>query len=157
MKLNSKPEFVTAALVFVAFTSTLFIASQSQAALYKVSLLEKSKVLAFKTIDTKSSSGGFGHSTGGSAYELQDKVASCGVFVKPGGLKNADVMVSLIQIETDAMKASGASRKVVSNSAMLTKLEIEPEDQTVYPGSAGTRTVSVEAPELNRTCVVTVL
>lgn len=151
MAKRNAPEIVTA-LLFCAVTTTF--AGKANAALYKISLMEKSKVLSTRTIDSDKPGqvGAIAHIGQGVTFEIHDKLASCDVFLEPSGdSKNhdkADVRVSLIE---------NSSKTVYANSGMLTKHKIAPKDQTVYAGAAGAREVTVEAPKLNRTCTVSIL
>ncbi|CAN5690229.1 hypothetical protein BH10BDE1_BH10BDE1_01210 [soil metagenome] len=150
MSNRTAPGFVT--LMLVCALTALAVASPENAvaAIYKVALMQKSKVLSTRTIDTGKApqAGVTAHAGNGLTFEVQDTLASCNVFVQASSGLKADVMVSIIE--------NGATA-VVTNSALLTKEKIEPKDQTVYPGAEGTREVTVNAPKLNRTCTVSVL
>jgi hypothetical protein len=168
MPQRTAPEFVTAMLVCactaaLAVGSAIALPSQAEAALFKVSLMEKSKVLSTRTIDTEKPgpTSATAHTGQGLSFEVQDKLASCDVFLEPSrGSKNhdkAEVRVSLIENASAPVDGKIPHRIVFSNSAMLTKQKIAPKDQTVYAGAAGARQVTVDAPKLNRTCTVSVL
>ena len=150
MSNRTKPGFVTLMLVCAWTAVSLASPEKSEAAIYKVALMQKTKVLSTRTIDTSKplQAGIAAHAGNGLAFEIQDTLASCNVFVQASSGLKADVMVSIIE--------NGATA-VVTNSALLTKEKIEPKDQTVYPGAEGSREVTVDAPKLNRTCTVSVL
>lgn len=158
MYLKAASQMVTAALLGVTFFN-----GSVEAAIYRIDLKNNSTVLSTRTIDTTkpASTGGVSHGNGGGfAIEVADTQASCGVFIQqqtgkaksPSDNVPANVMVSLI-----ATQGPVASRTVISNSGLLSKHTISDEDQDVLPNSAGSRSVSVDALKLRRSCTVSVL
>lgn len=153
---------VASQMVTVALIAVTFFCTSAKAEVYRIDLKKNSTVLSTRTIDTSksASSGGVPHSMGGIAIEIADTEASCGVFIQPQAKESkspsanvpANVMVSLIPT-----KGPVASRTVTSNSGLLSKLTISQEDQDVLPNSAGSRSVSVDALKLRRSCTVSVL
>ncbi len=157
MSLKSASQMVTTALLAVTF-----FAVSSEAAIYRIDLKNNSTVLSTRTIDTIKSAakGGVSHGAGGIAIEVADSEVSCGVFIQaqasaselPAANVPANVMVSLIPT-----RGPMATRTVTSNSGLLSKLKISQKDQDVLPNSAGSRSVSVDALKLRRSCTVSVL
>lgn len=112
-------------------------------------------MLSTRLIDTAKTLPGEAHVASGINIEVKDAEASCGVFIQVQKRESkqtlANVIVSLVENEGEI-----ASRTIFSNSGVLSKLPISETDQDVLPNSAGTRSVSVEAAKLHRSCTVSV-
>lgn len=154
-KLN-KTQFVT--LLLLGVTILLALSAPANAEIYRIELKDKKKVISTRLLDTEkpAANGAVNHVAGGIAAEVKDKTASCGVFVQkePGKTSQASVMVSLIENGTST---EAQLKSVVSNSGLLSKKTIPESEQRAVPNSSGSKSLSVEAPKLHRSCTVSVL
>ncbi len=94
------------------------------------------------------------HVEGGLAVEIKDELVSCGVYLQKGANKNQRATSAMISILRTAPNIDMAS--VVTASGLLTKAPIPIEDQTASDSSTGTKSLTADAPKLDRSCTVSI-
>jgi hypothetical protein len=146
-------QFVTlGALVMV-------VSSPALAARYRIELRKESRVVSTRIFDSlkTDTDGVVHHAENGFAFELTDQSASCGIFLQKENRGQTSVIVSLIENKAGDKSVDLSKLKIVSKSGLLTKQPLSGNAQNVFPGGAGVRRVSVEAPDLNRTCTISLI
>jgi len=155
---SNAPQIVTAGLfvVFAIMASIVFSATPAKAQVFRLDLLKGSEVLVSRNVDLSGggTTGAVTHVEGGLAVEIKDELVSCGVYLQKGANKNQRATSAMISILRTAPNIDMAS--VVTASGLLTKAPIPIEDQTASDSSTGTKSLTADAPKLDRSCTVSI-
>lgn len=129
------------------------------ATVYRVELKNASRVVSTRTFNSlnPTSTDQVHHVDNGVAFEITDAAASCGIFLQKETRGQTNVIVSLIENKGGDKSVDLSKLKVVSKSGLLTKRTLTKAEQGVFPSGSGARRVSVEAPDLERSCTVSLI
>lgn len=145
--------------LFVVFTfvvSVVFSATPAKAQVFRLDLLKGSEVLVSRSVDLSDggTTGAVTHVEGGLALEIKDELVSCGVFLQKSPNQKQRATSALISLLRTAPTIDMSS--VVTASGLLTKAPISIEDQTASDSSTGTRSLTADAPKLERSCAISI-
>lgn len=151
---SNAPKKVTAGL-FVVF-AIMASAAPAKAQVFRLDLLKGQEVLVSRNVDLSGggTTGAVTHVEGGLAFEIKDEMVSCGVFLQIGANKKQRATSAMISILRTAPTIDMSS--VVTASGLLTKTPIAVEDQTASDSSTGTRSLTADAPKLDRSCTISI-